>query len=130
MSEDVRALRQLEAQRLDALQQAWADRANRDVAAARLVLEIFARRSRLLGLDRNEQRMAGAMEASAAAELAATSMLSAHLIGAMIEAGVEPDQQDRIIEALNERFKEAQEHDPDEDGDEEQVMIDGEGEVQ
>ena len=130
LTEDVRILRWLEAERLDELQRAYSVRAKTDVSVARLMLEIFARRCRLLGLDRNDDRMAGAMEASAVAELAATAMLSAHLIGAMIEAGVEPDQQDRIIEALNERFKEAQEHDPDEDGDEEQVMIEGEGEVQ
>jgi AraC-like DNA-binding protein len=104
MNEDVRGFREMEVQRLDALQLAWAEAAQKDIQAARLVLEIIGRRSRLLGLDRNERRIAGAVEASAVAELAAVSALSSHLIASMIAAGVPPEVQGQVITTLNERL--------------------------
>lgn len=87
-SDDVQALRQLEADGLDALQRNYLVRAKGDIAVARLVLNISARRSRLLGLDRNEQRIAGALEASAVADIAQVSMLQGALTGSSAEVVV------------------------------------------
>lgn len=103
-SDDVQALRQLEADGLDALQRNYLVRAKGDIAAAKLVLDISARRSRLLGLDRNEQRIGGALEASAVADIAQVSMLQAALVEAMNDAGMPLDLQDRLLDGLNRRL--------------------------
>ena len=101
----VTEMRELELARLDRLHAAhWTFGLAGDMKSAELILKISARRSALLGLDRNEDRIAGALEASAVAELAQASMLQAHLIAAMSEAGADPDLQDRIIAALNRRI--------------------------
>jgi hypothetical protein len=69
-------------------------RQRRRTSGAKLVIDISARRSRLLGLDSNEQADGGGFwrrqpSASAVADLAAASMLNADVISAMSEAALD-----------------------------------------
>ena len=107
-SDDAKTARALEETRLDELQARWWIAARTDLKAAEYVLRVIDRRIKLKGLDVNEGRMASAAEAQAMAEMASAIGLQASLIWAMTEAGVDPDQQDRVIELLNARIQPAE----------------------
>src|SRR5829696_9189806 len=78
-SPEAKELRTLEEIRLDTLQAGhWDQAVTGDSEATRLVLKIMEQRAKLLGLNVNESRASGAMEASAMADLAVASMLQAN----------------------------------------------------
>src|SRR5512133_2222898 len=79
-------------------------RQRRRTSGAKLVIDICARRSRLLGLDSNEQADGGCFWrrqpwALAVADLAASSMLNAYVISAMSEGALDLLTQDKVIVA-------------------------------
>jgi hypothetical protein len=105
-SDDAKGMRQEEAMHLDDLQMRHMQRAlsGSDLKAAEFVLKVIDRRIRLFGLDVNEGRLASAAEVQAMAEMASTIGLHAHLISAMTDAGLRPDQMDAVIAGLNARI--------------------------
>jgi hypothetical protein len=84
-----------------------------------MVLKIMDQRAKLLGLKLNESGAADAIEASAVADLAAASTLQANLFIAMSEAGIDLDQQSRVVELLNARIGDPMQNDHDDDIEEE-----------
>ena len=76
-----------------------------DLAAIDRAVRISERFSKLNGLDLNESRAAGALEAGAVAQLMASSNLHAIIIAAMGEIGMTLDQQDQLIAAINVRLE-------------------------
>lgn len=101
-----------------------------DLAAIDRAVRISERYSRLNGLDLNESRVAGALEAGAVAQLMASSNLHAGIIAAMGRIGMPLEMQDRLIAAINEWLA-GQQSQPEEEELEpevpaEMIMIEGE----
>lgn len=84
-----------------------------DQGAIAQALKISERKAKLLGLDLNESRVAGALEAGAVASLMAASNLQAIIIAAMGEVGMPLEQQDRLVEAINARLTDQPEDEED-----------------
>ncbi len=105
-SDDAKGMRQEEAMHLDDLQARHmrAALSGSDLKAAEFVLKVIDRRIKLFGLDVNEGKIASAAEVQAMAEMASTIGLHAHLISAMTDAGLVPDQMDAVIAGLNARI--------------------------
>lgn len=99
-----------------------------DLSAIDRAVRISERYSRLNGLDLNESRVAGALEAGAVAQLAASANLHAIIIAAMGDIGMDLEQQDRLIEAINSRLASDQqpEQDEEEPASQDLVIITGE----
>lgn len=119
-------LRQIEYARLEQLRRSWVQlgTTGHDPKAAKILLDTSAQVAKLMGLNVNEAKIAGAMEAGAAADLARASMVNAHIIGAMQDAGLEPAVMDLVIANLNRRLELADQTqaEPEDDG----LTIEGE----
>lgn len=97
-----------------------------DLSAIDRAVRISERYSKLNGLDLNESRVAGALEAGAVAQLAAASNLQAHIIAAMGDIGLPLEVQDQLIEAINQRLASDQPEQEEEPVSSDLVIIEGE----
>ena len=101
-SPEAEVLRIAESEHLDYLRSKVMGAVDRgDLAAVDRAVRISERYSKLNGLDLNESRVAGALEAGAVASLMAQSNLQAGIIAAMGSIGMPLEQQDRLVAAIN-----------------------------
>lgn len=98
-----------------------------DLAAIDRAVRISERYSKLNGLDLNESRAAGALEAGAVAHLMASSNLHAGIIASMGTIGMPLDQQDQLIAAINEWLAQQQAEPDDDEPPAGHLVIEGEG---
>lgn len=103
LSHEAIELRQVEYARLEQVHRAVLKGAieGRDPEMLRILLKASEQRSKLTGINVNEALQAGASAVSAVADLAATSMLQANLIGALHAEGLAVEVIQRIIDRLN-----------------------------
>lgn len=126
-SPEAASLRVAESEHLDYLRSKIMDQVEiGDLAAIDRAVKISERYSKLNGLDLNESRMVGAMEAGAVASLMASSNLHAGIIAAMGKIGMPLEMQDRLIAAINEWLSEQQQPEDEPDTPAEMIMIEGE----
>lgn len=106
LTDEAIALREVEYQRLEQVHRAVLVDAiqNRNPESLRILLKASEQRAKLTGINVNEALAAGASAVSAAADLAAASMLQANLIGVLHEEGLPVEQIERIIGRLNDRM--------------------------
>lgn len=117
---EAEALRVAESEYLNNLRDKIADGVEvGDLSSIDRAVRISERFAKLNGLDLNESRTAGALEAGAVASLMASSNLHAGIIAAMGRIGMPLEMQDRLIAAINEWLAEQEtDRDPDSDRDE------------